>query len=265
MTRHRDAYRDVGAATRAAVDAAMPHASKSDLRVLLAVVSYLTTYSKMSDTISSRQLQEATGLDKRAVSRALHSLANHGAIIYTPGASPAGGRRRAATIELPTPDRGSKQPPVNTTAGCHDRRSKHTTTGGQNTPRQGVTYTPIREGSEKTPEEGAATTLAKTLVTTHHDELPTLLEQLRTAHNPDTIHQALTDLTQAGARYRWPSELRNAITTRLRTTTPEPAQSKNAAILAAAPRCPTCHGDRHIEDTNGIAHRCPDCTQAMTA
>jgi hypothetical protein len=103
--RKRAAYADVGEATRRAVELAMPDLNLPEARVLLALVSKLTTWSMMEDSLAVRQLGDATGMDERAVRRAVAGLVEKGAIVRVsaPG-------RRASTYSLPAPNPGVTNP-----------------------------------------------------------------------------------------------------------------------------------------------------------
>lgn len=101
---------------------------------------------------------------------------------------------------------------------------------------------PTEKTPEKTPEESAAplVTIAQRLTETHHDELPALIEQMKTQIGPDRLRTALEDLTARGTKYRFPSNLRNAIratTATLaptdKTATTAPADSRHPAIAAS--------------------------------
>jgi hypothetical protein len=99
--RSRDPYAEVGAATRAsnaAARAADPPLNATQLHVLLAVQDHLSTYSRLEDLITSRQLSAGTHLTRGPISRSLARLKEVGAIRYEPR---SGGQK--SFIGLPFP------------------------------------------------------------------------------------------------------------------------------------------------------------------
>lgn len=131
MARRRDSYADVGAATREAVERAMPDLTLPEARVLLVLVSRLTTWSRLSDRIAMRQIAEATGMDDRAVRRAVSSLASRGVIGRSVGGSVASEGRKASLFELPTPGQAT---PGSSDPGSDDPGSEEVATPGQADP-----------------------------------------------------------------------------------------------------------------------------------
>ena len=163
MPAARDSYAEVGAALRHLVGRAARGSLRArEYRVLLAVIGHTASWSRLADTVSLGQLEDATGLDRRNIRRALGELHGHGLIDYQPGDSPKGERRRVSMVALPAPpDRGSTEPPVpgvqQAPGRPNDRGSTEPQTGGQTGPRPGVHGAPDRGSSEppfrEVPEE----------------------------------------------------------------------------------------------------------------
>ncbi len=106
--RPRDSYRDVGESTRAVLQAAAtaePPLRPREWRVLSAVLQVTATWSRLQDRVTHEQLAPLCGLDKptdrRDLARELRSLATRGLIVYEPGVSLPGERRRPSTVGLP--------------------------------------------------------------------------------------------------------------------------------------------------------------------
>jgi hypothetical protein len=224
----------------------MPGLTMPEARVLLAIVSLLTTYSRVEDTVSNRQLRELTGMDDSAVRKALRSLASRGVITRVPGSTPKGGRQQAALIGLPlaaevsevvTPGHlnpGSPPPGVQYDPGTPDPHDP----GSRVTPAldPGSAQPSSEKYSEKTSEEGAAAlTIARRLVAQSRDELPLLLSQMTTKYSADDVLAALVDLDTIQARYPFPSALRTAVDSKLADTL---AAGTNDAHL----KCSSCRG-----------------------
>jgi hypothetical protein len=126
--KRRDPFAEVGAATRQAIETAMPDLTLPEARVLLVIVARLTSWSLLADRIAMRQIAEATGMDDRAVRRAVSSLAARGVIGRAVGGSAPAEGRRASLFELPTPGQvtpGSLDP------GSADPGSVEVVTPGQ--------------------------------------------------------------------------------------------------------------------------------------
>lgn len=113
MTTQRDAYADVGRATRESWAAAVAAGCTSaELALLGAVHTWTSTWSRMSDHVSLPQLARVAGLwsgegecprdVRRRVSTRLARLADVGAIEYTPGGR--AGQGSMSIIGLPQPD-----------------------------------------------------------------------------------------------------------------------------------------------------------------
>ena len=96
--RPRDPYAQVGAATRTAIEHAMPSLTLPEARVLLALVHQLTSWSRLEDTIALRQLMDITGMaDESNTRKAVRGLEDRDALVRIP--SPG---RLASTYRLPT-------------------------------------------------------------------------------------------------------------------------------------------------------------------
>lgn len=135
MTR-RDNYADVGAAMREAISIALEErAPNGVLRVLLALVHEVTSWSRLSASISRSRLADLTGLSPRQVSRSISWLRQHDALFWIPGGSPAGGRRQLSRVTFPkatrdtTDPRSGKSPvtPEGTDQGHHSAPTGDTT------------------------------------------------------------------------------------------------------------------------------------------
>lgn len=109
----RDPYKAVGAAMRAAMDAAChaePPLRPREWRVLAAVVSITASWSRLEDEVSHGQLQVLTGIaERRTLARELRSLAQRGIVMYEPGDSTPGGGRTLSRVGLAP---GRPIPPV---------------------------------------------------------------------------------------------------------------------------------------------------------
>lgn len=144
----RDPYAVVGAATRLAVERAMPGLTLPEARVLLALLTSLTSWSRLEDSVAVRQLATATGMDERAVRRAVAQLDGRGAIVRRP--SPG---RNASTYRLPSPDEVN---PGGTDPGSQDQGSPQP--GSDSTPNPGGTD-PLNPGRpDHLPEKVTRTT-----------------------------------------------------------------------------------------------------------
>lgn len=164
MTR-RDNYSDVGAAMREAIAIALEErAPNGVLRVLLALVHEVTSWSRLSASISRSRLADLTGLSPRQVSRSISWLRQHDALFWIPGGSPAGGRRQLSRVTFPkatrdtTDPRSGKSPvtPEGTDQG-HHRAPTGDTTGH----RLGTSGCPanedvIREVCKRSSDAGSA-------------------------------------------------------------------------------------------------------------
>lgn len=241
-------------------------------RVLAAVIAYTALYNRRSDRVFLAQLASfAFGVEQAApwqlkrTAEALRELSRLGLVESTPPRGrPPGLSGPAYAIRLieTDPNLGAtsteKSTPILVRKAPRSWSETDPAPGG-----------PTEEVPEEIPEGGRASALARRLVTAAHDELPTLLEQLNTAHHPGPVLAQLEQLTAEGARYRWPSELRTAITTNLRTTTP-PTHNRtfHPAVLAAqVTTCtdPECINGWINTDDDTVTH-CPTChPQAITA
>jgi hypothetical protein len=117
----RISYREAGAAQRAAWDRAMaaeiPTAKGTrpvncmELRALNAVLHFTTTYSRLTDRRSVKQIAEVAGCNAKTISRALKVLNNAGIAYYTPGGK---GQGHVSTIGVPPAEvRGTtNRPPI---------------------------------------------------------------------------------------------------------------------------------------------------------
>lgn len=171
MSGDRDAYPVVGAALRKLVaDAASVNLTPRQYRVILAVLHYTVSYSRLHDDVAVGQLADLTGIDRRHVRRCLSELSDLGLVVYEHGDSPKGRARYASRVGLhPDPDRGPApapgseertggQPrpsvPGQTTGGQsgHDRGPAPAQTGGRSRRRPGASPGPP---PEKTPEEAS--------------------------------------------------------------------------------------------------------------
>jgi len=172
MTGEREPYRVVGEATRGTIERALASdLTLTEAKVLLGVVHYLTSWSRLSDTISNRQLREITGMDERRVRRALKDLDSAGVIFVDPGGTETGGQRRAATIRIqttttPQSDPGSHRPGVQADPGSDDR-----TDPGSDDQSDPGSHRPPSEKclSEKDPEEAEEAEEAPVCETCHGD------------------------------------------------------------------------------------------------
>lgn len=171
----RDPYPEVGAALRELTSrAASTPLRAREYRVLLAVVGVTASWSRLRDTVSVGQLEDATAMDRRSIRRALAELSARGLIRYTPGDSPKGERRTVSTVALPTPnDRGSTEPPVTggpPAPGTNgDRGSSGHRPGVHETRDRGSTRPPFREVPEKSSEDARASAPATTTDDEHQD------------------------------------------------------------------------------------------------
>jgi len=152
----RDGYREVGAATRQALERAMPGLTLREARVLLAAIWHLTTWSRLTDHVSIGQLAQLANMDVRHTTRAVQRLAARGVLHYTPGGSPKGGRRVPSRISLPPATVAPGTPPATVAPGTYvppatvntDPRPPRTPTPGHGGP-------PSEKYPEKTPEKNA--------------------------------------------------------------------------------------------------------------
>jgi hypothetical protein len=100
--RSRQPYAEVGKRSRAAIDRAQAaDLSRCEHKVLLAIVSLLTTWSKTEDEIALSQLAKLAHVHPRTVRRALQHLNALGIVLYTPGGSAPSGTRRRSLVGLP--------------------------------------------------------------------------------------------------------------------------------------------------------------------
>jgi phage replication O-like protein O len=129
----RDAYADVGAAIRQAQERAKAAGDLTgrDLRVLVAVIAQVSSYSRLCDGLTVKQIADVAGVDERNTARALQRLRERGVIVREasrgrrpaltglhPAAlsSSAQPRPETATVETPQP-----RPPATMVAGREPR------------------------------------------------------------------------------------------------------------------------------------------------
>lgn len=127
----RDRFIDVGRATRTTIDRAMrAELGPLEMRVLLAVVRELTTWSRLSATISARALARAiygaepTRGQRERVAKALARLDSKGVVVVDAGR----GRTAAAHVALQTWSQedvfGGTFDPENVSSLDHDSNGK---------------------------------------------------------------------------------------------------------------------------------------------
>ncbi|MCU1451932.1 MAG: hypothetical protein JWN46_78 [Acidimicrobiales bacterium] len=208
----------------------------------------------------SGTLATELALSVRAVRNNLDVLESAGWIqLLEQGGLPGGRRTSLWKLVTPAPLAGVTHPTLEPPAGVTLERGagvQDATPAPPSTTLEPRSTTPAPPATEleelEELEEGDALTVARQLVSRHHDELPDLLAELQTERGNTAITHALTTLQLDGRRYQFPSGLRTAITNTLnQTPAPHPAR----------PPCPLqCH-NLNIE-INGRIHRCPHCTNA---
>lgn len=142
-------------------------------RVLAAVLSLTSTWTRLEDHVPHGQIAQAAGLDKpsdrRAVARELRELADRGLIVYRPGTSRPGEPRTSSVVGLPQPPvdmdpRSGAEDGHVPTPGRHrpavgtDRRSETATTPGRSGARPPVGTDPpsLHTPTDPSSETGAA-------------------------------------------------------------------------------------------------------------
>ncbi len=97
VQRERDAYADVGAATRAAIERVIESGGCNALaRVFLATLHLTTTFSRIADDVYVDQVAAIAHVDRRKARRQLAWLSGRGVIVW----QPRSGRGRRSTLAL---------------------------------------------------------------------------------------------------------------------------------------------------------------------
>jgi hypothetical protein len=131
-----------------------------------------------------------------------------GVTAHDPGTTFTGTEERAATVTGPTPERHAptpEPPSYDPGTSCH------------------------REGKEQVQREGHQPTpleIATSLVESHHDELPALIDEHTAKYGAPLLHAALLELTRTHRQVKFPSALRAALSGPLSNAIAERAQRK---------------------------------------
>lgn len=271
MTSRRDSYAEVGEATRGAIDAALaaPELRPATWRVLLAIIRELSTWSRLDDAVARPHLAEIAGLSERQVTRHLSALAAAGVVTWRPGSrgrsSRLSIRHHCGTSPCLAESDGAATNSETAPCPATDGRLRDIPKPIAGHPGANSEAPPCptpEKASEEGPEEGTAAAIARRLTPDrHHHELPTLIAELDTRHNPARVLDTLTELDRNGARYAYPSRLRRAVDEHL---------AANSTASPLPPWCGTCEGDRNrtrpVDETAGEYQLCPECNpKAMAA
>jgi hypothetical protein len=255
VARERATYRDAGEAGRQAIVRALAAGGElngTDLRVLLAVIQLLTTYSKIVDDISNGQLRKATGMDERRVRRSLDRLTSVGVIGRIPGDSAPGGGRRPSRITLRpgvAADRGSDQTQGQNAPGVQDdadRGSDQTrATGGRGRPAS------EKKNTEKDSEKGVAAVLAEASAIRAQDGQPPF-----TKTETAKLRQIAAGALDVGYE---PEHLALAVATAPFLTEPSilGEYRESWQPVNTHTGCEQCVGTGWVEVGGGVVERCP--------
>ncbi len=165
MNAPRDPYADVGAAIRQAIDRAIAsNLAGRDFRVLLAIISLVSSYSRLEEEGHSvDEIAAKAALDRRHAQRCLRRLESAGAIIFRPGC----GYGHRSTVGLPRDEeRAAAGGALSIARGWPKRAGK----GGRNEPKRtaaGGAHTElpsIRGGGAGSPEPAAPPLVDETCI-----------------------------------------------------------------------------------------------------
>ena len=164
MSTRRDAYREVGAAFRVAVDRAVTAAlaesrevrlTGADWRTLAVVLRLTASYSKLTDAVFVEEIAKIARLSERQTRTSLAKLARLGIIVWQPRrGTDAEGKGRPSTVGLPTDQDGSGVPIWSAQVKTANRNdSPHRSSGNREGTEEKVKTTLRTEGLRSTPTE----------------------------------------------------------------------------------------------------------------
>lgn len=131
------------AAIQRALDARLP---QTDLRVLLAIMTEVCFFDRLSDRVANSVIVDRTGVDERHVRRSLQNLSEAGVIVREPGRTLRGGLRLASLITFPESDpEGAGVALPWEAIDARLRGADPDLLGGRKSARQGGAYVPASE------------------------------------------------------------------------------------------------------------------------
>lgn len=201
------------------------------------------------------------------------SIAVHGWLRRNPSSAAIAARRRAKVLAGKAGNHAKWKHPgeLDVCPICHpeDPRSSQGAIAPDNA--SDPVRSPEREGERQREGEGercdsappgahrtptADLERARRLVRLRHDEIPAVLAELVTAHGPDAVTAALTELDQGADRFEYPSALKGTVRARIEL------DAARAPSRPSRPPCADCSGSTKVLDDDGMARDCPTCRPA---